>query len=365
LASGIAGGVAGIGVAIGNAIGGLFVTIGGHLTSFAGGIVGLIASVIVPAINGIQTAVGGIGSAISSLATTIEPVLGKIGSIFSGAFTSGYNFAKNTVVPFLMTDLPNALNGVVEAADSFVNSGWLTNPFSSMVNFITGPFWTTITETLPNAFISLATKLSGPVNSVQTAIGGMITSVIGNLSSLPGRISNALGTGINVLYNFGRNIISGIINGMRDMWSGLVNAVGQYIVDPLKKIPGLKFIIGSPSKWMKDEIGANIVKGIVQGLEENQILKDAASNLAAVVQDNLDISGIDFDALGKIKAEQFITSFRDALSIAANKDATLKSLLDIRVNQIEVNVNGDKKTIDSPSSAAAANTVTKILREAS
>ncbi|MEH7456317.1 hypothetical protein V7183_03550 [Bacillus sp. JJ1127] len=86
------------------------------------------------------------------------------------------------------------------------------------------------------------------------------------------------------LVQIGKNIINGLINGIKSMASGAINAVkniGSNIKDTLTSF----FDIHSPSRVMRDEIGKNIGAGLIIGmLSQKNEVGQAANELARAMQ---------------------------------------------------------------------------------
>lgn len=89
-------------------------------------------------------------------------------------------------------------------------------------------------------------------------IVGKVSEIFGKLKELPAKV-----------LEIGKDIIRGIVNGMTDnsiiKWLGeKIKGIGGKIVDGLKSF----FKIKSPSRLMRDTIGRNLAFGIVDGFDE-------------------------------------------------------------------------------------------------
>lgn len=117
---------------------------------------------------------------------------------------------------------------------------------------------------LKNAFSSMA---SGAVS----AIGKVFSFVV----SLPGKIKSIIGNTSKILYNAGKDVIQGFLNGMgsliKSIGSFFLNKLPGWIRGPFKKALG----ISSPSKVFAG-YGKNIVQGLIQGLGDSQGMIDSA-----------------------------------------------------------------------------------------
>lgn len=77
------------------------------------------------------------------------------------------------------------------------------------------------------------------------------------------------------MLEIGKDIVNGLLNGIKNAWSNLTGAVGDMaksFVDGLKK----EFKIGSPSKVMAEEVGKWIPAGIAEGIESGMGLLNSA-----------------------------------------------------------------------------------------
>jgi hypothetical protein len=126
-------------------------------------------------------------------------------------------------------------------------------------------------------------------------IGLAIAAFSTNFGNIRGIITNALsGLGsvfsnfVNDFYNFGRNIIQGMIGGINSMITQAVNAVknvGSAVANALKGFLG----INSPSKVFAG-FGSGIIEGLVLGIDKASYLavnsiSDLASSLNSVPMD--------------------------------------------------------------------------------
>ena len=111
-------------------------------------------------------------------------------------------------------------------------------------------------------------------------LGGWVTTIKNWFTSIPDRIKEAFGNAVSFLYNAGRNIVTGLINGIKDMFGSLRNALGS--------MGGLisGFLPHSPAKegplsGKGDPMiaGQTIVQRLAAGMEmESPTLRDASIN---------------------------------------------------------------------------------------
>ena len=120
--------------------------------------------------------------------------------------------------------------------------------------------------------------IDGVANGVKKAGESMATAAKNAFSKFKSKI-----TGSEVateLKNIGKHIIDGIVGGIKNSLSKIANVAGKIKDTLLSKLKGL-FRIASPSKLMKEEVGAYIGEGIAVGIEESgQMAVDAAETVA-------------------------------------------------------------------------------------
>lgn len=134
--------------------------------------------------------------------------------------------------------------------------------------------WESMKETVSNAKEFIVAVLSGLRDVGVAMVGGLLEgaqSKLGELANwffaLPGRIVSEIPNPLSVLYNIGKQIIQGLIDGIKSMISGVTGAVGgaiSAIPDTAKKI--LK--IFSPSRVMMD-LGKQISEGLAIGISDS------------------------------------------------------------------------------------------------
>ena len=127
--------------------------------------------------------------------------------------------------------------------------------------------------------------IEGVANGVKKAGESMATAAKNTFSKFKSKLA-----GVEVaseLKNIGKHIIDGIVGGIKNSLSNIANVAGKIKDTLLSKLKGL-FKIASPSKLMKEEVGAYIGEGIAVGIEESgQMAVDAAEDVADKIADTL------------------------------------------------------------------------------
>lgn len=121
----------------------------------------------------------------------------------------------------------------------------------------------------------------GKVREMASNIGTKIGEIIAFFVGLPGRILGAVGSFGSLLYESGKNIVQGLINGVGSLAQKAINSVlniGKDMVNGVKGFLGIK----SPSRVFQ-AIGEFTVEGLAVGLKKLGSVKTAMKSLSASV----------------------------------------------------------------------------------
>lgn len=149
-------------------------------------------------------------------------------------------------------------------------------------------FWGWLTSTASAAWSSLQSGIAAVgqyfINAVNTikSVWGTIVGFFGSImSSITSGIRGAVSGFGSMLFDAGKNLVQGLINGVRSMVGSAISAardMGARAADAVKSALG----IHSPS-LVFHEIGVNMGQGMVNGIESMKSLaQGAATNLAGV-----------------------------------------------------------------------------------
>jgi len=124
-------------------------------------------------------------------------------------------------------------------------------------------------------------------------IKNKIGEAVGYVREIPGKVTSAIGNFATLLYQTGKDLIQGLINGIKNMAGDLVSAIASSVTD---KIPGFikdKLGIHSPSIVLT-KLGVNIMEGLVRGIDSHrQRLTSVLSKVVgAVARMNEKIKGL-------------------------------------------------------------------------
>lgn len=176
----------------------------------------------------------------------------------------------------------SAVLGAIGTAISFYFNAWktvITTVIDTIRSVVTGGF-----DAVRNAVSSASSSALGAAtnafNSIKNAISSAISSVVSTVRGLPGQITGALGNVGSMLYNSGRSIIQGLINGIKDMAGNVKNAISGVLSDARRLLPFSPAKEGPFSgKGWTTYSGASMIQGIITGLQSK------AGDLATAASD--------------------------------------------------------------------------------
>nr|WP_240964407.1 phage tail tape measure protein [Streptomyces sp. C1-2] len=152
---------------------------------------------------------------------------------------------------------------------------WAVRKLMALVSWVTG-----LPGRLMTALASLAGSLrnraSSAFQAMRTAAAVKVTAMIGWVTGIPGRISRGVGSMASLLTSKGRQVVTGLWNGISSMGGWLYSKVANFVSSKVVGAAKSFLHIGSPSKRMADEIGHWIPAGVAQGVDDNSGVVDTA-----------------------------------------------------------------------------------------
>lgn len=215
-----------------------------------------------------------------------------------------------TVIGAAMTGINNVIAGVV---------GTVTGLFSGLVSRITGA-WNSITTTIGNA-------LSNVKNAVTSKFGEVVSFV----QSIPGKILGALGDFGSMLFNAGKSIIQGLVNGIKSAVGAVTSAIGGVLSAARNLLPF------SPAK-----------EGPFSG--KGWTLYSGRSISEALAQGIKDKGGLAVDAMqSTMNAVSGIVSGPSSFgpSLNASVQSAVSAQAEFTPRPIQVNIAGDENGLRS------------------
>lgn len=275
-----------------------------------------------------QTSLGehllpGFTTIVTSLNESVMPALGefidRIGPVLGDALETAApaiasiigNFAE--LLPILAPMIEDLLPGIV-AAIGLTAAGFE----------VAAPFVKT--------FISVIGQIGAVVKAGFTAIGAFVAEVgrkteeaVAFFVGLPGRILSALTGAGTWLINTGRDLVNGLIDGVRANVQRLIDAVlgpVNRVIDQVKRALG----IASPSKVFAD-IGKNMALGLFSGFDSG--IAGSALAIPGVTIPNPGIGrGLSVASMG---ASASRASFPDKVTLV-DSSGSLLGIMDLKLN---------------------------------
>ncbi|WP_220015051.1 phage tail protein [Clavibacter michiganensis] len=243
--------------AIWTGISSFFTGLWNGLVAFVQTVLVALATMILIQVTAVQTiwntvwqAIGdflsGIWNAIVTTVTTNFQNMVALAQERLAALAAGWNAVWSAVLGFLsavwngivsvVTTVFGAVQGFIVGALTSITGFWVST-WSSILSFFSG-IWNGILSFVLGVASSVVGAVAGIVNSVRSKVGEAVAFV----SGLPGQAMAALGNLGSKLFDSGKSLIQGFINGIKDM----VGAVGRAVSNVVQG--ALDFFPNSPAK---------------------------------------------------------------------------------------------------------------------
>ena len=260
------------------------------------GALGLIMALADGLIDSLPAMIETIPTIVTNIAGIINdnaPKLIVTGVVLIGKLVVGIVKA----IPTLIAEFPKIIKAIVDVITAF---NWVKIG-AGIIKFI-GDGIKSLATSLPQALKDIGTKAVEWLKLIQWKTLGrdIIDLIVIGIKALVNAIPNALkAIGTNAIKVFksinwkdlGMQIIRGIISGLTGGIGSVVDGikkVGSSIVSGAKKV----FKISSPSRLFRDEIGANIAKGLALGITDSiPMVENAMDGMNEALVSNVDISG--------------------------------------------------------------------------
>lgn len=253
--------------------------------------------------NVILNTITSIGTIVQSGLAVIDGVINFFQNLFKGNFQGCWESIKQifsnaiafviswmqvsfvakgiSLVKNMATSIPNLITGLWNAGKNLFSQG-----VSACINFVKNLLsgatsnFNTLRTFGANAFQALWSV-------AKTMMSNLLNSVISNIRQVPTTISNFMNQAVNVLkginlFSIGKNMIQGLINGIKNMAGNVVGAIGSVVngaISKVKKTLG----INSPSKLFT-QFGKWTGEGLAIGIDdENNRVTKASKGLASSV----------------------------------------------------------------------------------
>ncbi|WP_297130792.1 tape measure protein [Terrisporobacter sp.] len=253
--------------------------------------------------NVILNTITAIGTIVQSGLAVIDGVINFFQNLFKGNFQGCWESIKQifsnaiafviswmqvnfvakgiSLVKNMATGIPNLITGLWNAGKNLFSQG-----VSACINFVKNLLsgatsnFNTLRTFGANAFQALWSV-------AKTMMSNLLNSVISNIRQVPTTISNFMNQAVNVLkginlFSIGKNMIQGLINGIKNMAGNVVGAITSVAEGAVKGVR--KFLgINSPSKVFM-QFGKWTGEGLAIGIDdENNRVAKASKGLASSV----------------------------------------------------------------------------------
>lgn len=236
----------------------------------------------------------------TNLPQTIAYWLGYIIGSIAAFFVNAYN----SVSEFL-TSLPQKieefLTSIPEKFNEFVEN--IKSKFTEFINTVTTnwtQFWTDLGNKIFEFVNSIPSKFeefkNNCINKFKEIVSGIKEKWTSFYEGAKEKINNAINILKNInLFEIGKNILEGLKNGLNAKWKEVKDTIASF-AKGIKDGFANALDIHSPSRYMKNFIGKNIMKGLELGITTNEdslfsTLKSLNSNILS------SFDGLDFNDL--------------------------------------------------------------------
>lgn len=228
---------------------------------------------------GLQFAWTGVQALIAAgkVAASWLLALGPIGLIVAAVVGAAALIVANwnKIGPFF-AGIWNGIKNIIAGVINWIKANW-----PLILAIIAGPIGLAVAVVIKNW------------QKIKDGASSMLNAVVGFFRSLPGRILGALGNLGSLLYNSGKSLIQGLLNGAGSLLSKIgeyfLNVIPGWIRGPFKKALG----IHSPSTVFAG-FGKNIVQGLAVGVDKSSgIATNSVNNMANDVMSAMTGSVVD------------------------------------------------------------------------
>lgn len=153
--------------------------------------------------------------------SVISPILSAIGALFTWLWSAAIQPALSAIGAFFLWLWTSAIKPVID----FISAGFallwgvVQAVFSAIVSFIQAAIAKIVA--VASGIAAFVNSVSGHFQNVVNAIRDKINSAVSFVRELPGKIIGAIGNLGSLLYDAGRNVIQGLINGISSMIGSL------------------------------------------------------------------------------------------------------------------------------------------------
>lgn len=198
---------------------------------------------------------------VAQFATQVSQKAQQTGSAFITAIIQWFTQLPSKIQSFLTKAVQNVTKWVASMRTKAIQAG------RSFINGVVNGI-----KSLPS---KVQQTLSNVINKLTSWVSKMHSKGVQGANQLKSGVVNTARSIPSQMVSIGANIVNGVWNGIQSMRSSFVSRVRSFfkgIVDGAKSALG----IHSPSKVFDEQVGQNIVKGVIQGVNKQK--KNAKKN---------------------------------------------------------------------------------------
>ena len=254
-----------------------------------------IVAFLTPILEGIRTTFetiwNAISNTISTVLTAIQDVVTTVWNAVSGFISSVLSAIWN-VVSSIWNSISGTISGVMNAIFSVVSSIWnrISSAVSNVLNAIrsvVSNIWNSIKSTISNVMQSISSTVSSIWDNIRSAVSDKI-------SGIKSTIQNGFDAAVGYIkglasdaWNWGRDIIQGIIDGIQSAIGWLADCVTN-VADTIRDFLHFSVPDKGPltdyESWMPD-----FMKGLADGIDKSKkYVEKAVGGVAKAMQLTMD-----------------------------------------------------------------------------
>ena len=254
-----------------------------------------IVAFLTPILEGIRTTFetiwNAISNTISTVLTAIQDVVTTVWNAVSGFISSVLSAIWN-VVSSIWNSISGTISGVMNVVFSVVSSIWnqISSAISNVLNAIrsvVSSVWNSIKSTISNVMQSISSTVSSIWDNIRSAVSDKI-------SGIKSTIQNGFDAAVGYIkglasdaWNWGRDIIQGIIDGIQSAIGWLADCVTN-VADTIRDFLHFSVPDKGPltdyESWMPD-----FMKGLADGIDKSKkYVEKAVGGVAKAMQLTMD-----------------------------------------------------------------------------
>lgn len=243
-----------------------------------------VVAAITPVVQGLEPLVTTVVQAISGVIQALVPVIQALAPLVSDIISAIVGFIRSTLLPAIQAMLP-FIQGIINGITMVVNG--IVSVIQGVINLVTG----LINGNWSQAFNGFKQIVYGAVQGVLGFLGGIGSAI--------GRIFTGAGSW---LWNAGKSILTGLLNGLKSAWrsvTSFVGGIGSWIVkhkgpisyDRRMLVPAGKAITGGFDKslkagWKDVQRTVNGMNAQIHGGFDGDMSKTGRTNVSTGVGGN-------------------------------------------------------------------------------